>query len=476
MLQEHRSRRRGERGQTMALVAVSMISLLAMAALAIDVVTLYTARGQAERAADAAALAAAKVLADSGVTTDPNDASSPSIWTAACAAAVTEANEVANQNVVAGQTPSGVNVIFPAFGGSVCSGTNSTFGINPQVTVQVTVNSVPTFFAKIWSKASSLVSATAIAEAYNPSNSSIIATTGGTIGPNVARCVKPMLVPNCDPNRSGGTACGAGFQPFITNVGSSANIAYPGSPTSNPTGVIGEQFLLQSACIGAGPCVPPNPSTPMSIVTTPPSLAYYPLTFPVSVNLCPSCTPTTPTDYESSLACCNGTSIQCGGSYQLDTNESNLGGAGNQTQTAGQCLIHEVAAGTVTTDCSPSLDQDCLQTSAGPPYAMMAGTQNPLKNKTSGPGGSLGAGDGITVSDSVVSLPIYDVAGGNNPPASPPSGVTIIGFLQVFINDAAPSGGDMQVTVLNVVGCGSNPTGNAVNGSGPAVPVRLIHN
>ena len=46
-----------------------MVSLLAMAALAIDVVTLYVARTEVQRAADAAALAGAKALADSGVTT-----------------------------------------------------------------------------------------------------------------------------------------------------------------------------------------------------------------------------------------------------------------------------------------------------------------------------------------------------------------------------------------------------------------------
>ena len=62
------SRRSGERGQTIILVAVSLVSLLAMAALAIDVVTLYVARGEMQRAADAAALAGAKAFVDSGVT------------------------------------------------------------------------------------------------------------------------------------------------------------------------------------------------------------------------------------------------------------------------------------------------------------------------------------------------------------------------------------------------------------------------
>ena len=46
-----------ERGQTIILVAIALVSLLAMAALAIDVTTLYVARGEMQRAADAAALA-----------------------------------------------------------------------------------------------------------------------------------------------------------------------------------------------------------------------------------------------------------------------------------------------------------------------------------------------------------------------------------------------------------------------------------
>jgi len=63
-----------EGGQTIALVALAIVTLLAMAALAIDVVTLYVAKGEVQRAADAAALVAAKAFVDSGVTSDPNNA------------------------------------------------------------------------------------------------------------------------------------------------------------------------------------------------------------------------------------------------------------------------------------------------------------------------------------------------------------------------------------------------------------------
>ena len=63
--------RKNERGQTIALVAASLVALLGMAALSIDVVTLYVARGEAQRAADAAALAGASIFATSSFTTVP---------------------------------------------------------------------------------------------------------------------------------------------------------------------------------------------------------------------------------------------------------------------------------------------------------------------------------------------------------------------------------------------------------------------
>jgi hypothetical protein len=56
------------------------------------------------------------------------------------------------------------------------------------------------------------------------------------------------------------------------------------------------------------------------------------------------------------------------------------------------------------------------------------------------------------------------------------SPVTIVGFLQVFIN-GVDNHGNVDVTVLKVAGCsngqGPNLVGNPVFGSSP-VPVRLI--
>jgi hypothetical protein len=112
------------------------------------------------------------------------------------------------------------------------------------------------------------------------------------------------------------------------------------------------------------------------------------------------------------------------------------------------------------------MGQDSLDRSSYP-YKILAGSSNPL---------GLSSGSVITSSNSIVSFPIYDSA----PPAPPINGsgtslVTIIGFLQVFINSTNTGNNSVNVTVLNVAGCGNdtNPTGAAVFGTSP-VPVRLI--
>jgi len=109
----------------------------AMAALSIDVVTLYTARSEAQLAADGAALAAARVLANSGATSDTTGGSMASAWNLAKAVAI----QVATQNKVGGTnlTPAEVTPTGP--GGTIA---------DPTVTVVVQKNDLPTFFARIW--------------------------------------------------------------------------------------------------------------------------------------------------------------------------------------------------------------------------------------------------------------------------------------------------------------------------------------
>src|SRR5271169_3878077 len=113
------SRRHGERGVTILLVAIAMVAIIGIAALSIDVVTLYLAREEAQRSADAAALTAARVLSLSGVTGDPNNVSGN--WPTACSTATQVAQAVANQNAVGSTAPTSVNVNFVYQGTAVAN-------------------------------------------------------------------------------------------------------------------------------------------------------------------------------------------------------------------------------------------------------------------------------------------------------------------------------------------------------------------
>jgi hypothetical protein len=114
--------------------------------------------------------------------------------------------------------------------------------------------------------------------------------------------------------------------------------------------------------------------------------------------------------------------------------------------------------------------QDSFSTYGNPPsypFQIFPGSGNPTGLANTIP---------ITASNSVVSIPIYDQVGNTFTTFSAtPVPVTIVGFLQVFIN-AADQYGNVDVTVLNVAGCGNGnttPVGTAITANSP-VPVRLI--
>ena len=177
-----------ERGVTILLVAVCLAALLAMAALAIDVVTLYVARTEAQRASDAAALAGARLFAGPGYTSQSASPTSADVCQSggpSLAAANAVAGAVATQNQVAGR-----NVLA----GNVAIACNTLPAGNPQIQVTIQQTNIPTFFARNWGRTASSVSATSTAEAYNPS---------GAVVPISVSGVKPWLVPNCDPTKTG---------------------------------------------------------------------------------------------------------------------------------------------------------------------------------------------------------------------------------------------------------------------------------
>ena len=194
----------------MVLVAIAMVAIIAMAALSIDVITLYLAREEAQRSADAAALAAAQSALRFRHYRHRESRGRPCLLGE-------------NMRRRRGGHANGPSSGDPKFGrkqrrhfdGHLCGRRQfehrlltlpAAFGVNPMVTVQVTRASMPTFFSRIWGNTGNSVSATATAEAFNPSYSGTYSNSGGpptSITPVEPRCVKPWVVPNHDPLNPG---------------------------------------------------------------------------------------------------------------------------------------------------------------------------------------------------------------------------------------------------------------------------------
>ncbi len=469
----------------MILVALAMIAIIAMAALSIDVITLYLAREEAQRSADQAALAAARVISLSGMTGDPNN--SALSWQAICGGSTSPASQVAiavaQQSAVAGSAVPTPTVTYSAGSGvsamssTDCSGLPPAFAVNPMVTVQFTRPSLPTFFSRIWGSGGSTVSASATAEAFNPSNSGNVGNgTTGTITPVQPRCVKPWLVPNRDPLNpqpvpqfpSGYLYCsqagGPGACASLVST-TDGSITHAGiSPIGDgANGIIGETFWLSPDCVHTGSACglrQPQPGANYvraGYVQGPPNLQFVPGTDPPSTPVAVPSWATGMDFYEQSIAGCDQSTVyQCGVQSTVELG----GGRGNidfETADAVLPLIREA-------DLNVLHDgQDSITNSY--PFQILAGTATPLSGL---------AGNAITSSNSVVSLPIYDTA--NMIAGAGTSPVTVVGFLQVFMNQVDQYG-NVSVTILNVAGCGSGtgmPVGStAITGSSP-VPVRLI--
>jgi hypothetical protein len=439
----------------MLLVVVAMLSMLGVIALAIDVITLYSARSETQRAADAAAIAAAKMLVDMGVTTDPTAA----VPTAAQIDAATRAAQgVATKGVIGGQSIQTADVTLTFPGASTAA-----FVVNPRVTVTVQNTNLPTFFSRIWSRAALTVRASATAEGYNPSNATTI--TGGATAPVIARCVKPFIVPNCDPLHGGGTGCGGTAATiFDTTNGTITN------PGVYPAGIIGEGFEMVSNC-GTGPgCGPAAQGAPAAGPGGGgQTLYYYPAVMSGTTTRCPSCTGAT--NFEQAIECCDPTPISCGTTATLPAVnqlavDTTVFPEGGPAKSGVECLIHQTGgSGMDTLVSGPPLTY---------PLQIQVGNGHPLQ------GSVLSANDLVTTSDSLVIVPVYDQTNPILPAPGTPNNasVNIIGFLQVFIDQAFPGGGgpkagEFHVTVVNVTGCGSKASGTAV-ASTSAVPVRLI--
>lgn len=182
------ARLRDRRGTVLVLVAVSMTAMLALVALAVDVGLLYAARGEAQNAADAAALAGAGSFLEA-----PGDPAAAS----ALAEEVGERNLVRNESV------------------DIRPGEDVT--VEPErERVTVTVrrlaargNAVPTYFARLIGFSSADVSATATAEA-------VVA--------GMASCLTPLAPPDGfeDANGDGVFEAGDRYDPETTGYGTRA--------------------------------------------------------------------------------------------------------------------------------------------------------------------------------------------------------------------------------------------------------------
>jgi Flp pilus assembly protein TadG len=418
-------KRRKQRGQTLVLVALCLVVLISMAALAIDLTTLYVARGEMQRAADAAALAGAQAFVSSGLTTDPSNGTLRGLATMLANSYVTGVNA---KNTVGGVVPTSSTAF------------DFTNPGNPQITVTMQRTDVPTFFARIFGQHLATVSATAIAEAYNSSYTG----ASNSMPPVAPTCTKPWLVANLDPDHGGATP-----QPFVNADGSLAN---PGVSTGAGGGIIAEPITL-----------PDIWQTPLASPLTKPG--YLPANLPNAPGgTCPSCSGGGG-NFAESVACCdtaNAAQYSCGANPSTLTVDTNSDRAGSLA--GAECLLTGAGGSGPTPQASA---KDILDAN---PFWMSGGAAAMEIQSGTAPH----SGEVVTTSGQIVTLPIIstNVAGPT---------VNVVGFMQAFVQSTSDAGlqpGAITMYVLNISGCGTNINTGAtpVSGGGvSAVPVRLIH-
>jgi len=426
--------RKRERGQTIFLVVVALVVVLGMAALAVDVTFFYVAHSQAQKAADAAALAGAKAFVTSGFTSwQLGDPASGGAQALVCngtnGLADAQAKAAANQNKIAG---------VPA--ATVTTTCNFAAG-NPQITVTLGRNNLPIFFGRVWSRAAVQVSATAKAEAYNPSGQSVPIAVGS---------VKPWLVTNCDVPPLGNCH-------FLDPAN---NYAIVNTPLLVGTTIRLQQFQLNGALPVA--LLPGVLSTFFPLITT---LNPTPASCPSSS--APSCGTVNSggPGYFETVACANSVRLQCGPAAPQGVSAYTL--VAPPTDQATLCLTHA-------DDFGANRGQDVFN-SLGP------GFPETIEGGFNNPNSSLRGALNISRSDSVVTVPLWD--GSLNPlcllGVCP---INIIGFMQLGITQVTkPTVGGISVVVveavvLNLSGCGAATGGGTVVAGGGVspVPVRLV--
>lgn len=444
------SARGSERGVTLLFVCIALVALLGVLALAIDLSMLYVGRSEAQRAADAAALAGATAFAQSRCTAPGGDCSGDTV---AQTAAYTQAKSVGDANYVL-REPVDINTAncgtVNATGTLTCGDVAFYFpsghANEPQVSVTVRRGGIPLIFAKIFNQGTATVLAKATAEA----------TQASTVG-----CPVPFLLADCntDPKPSSLQLQYNSNSPLTKCPSTTKSYFFdPNDISLYDTNAVGQPLLLH---------------TGTSNGTIVPSQWYLAgITGTGSTSGSPSASL-----LRSNIAFCSQNAVTCGSNGvsipaipgakvgPVNQGVDTLIGASGDGLNQGQDVLVSI-----TSDGTPVID---------------SGT----------PGG--GQIYPATDSKSVVTLPVY--ANVNN--ASPnttllSSGnqntVSVVGFAQVFINYTTKPGsisslpapcdnpnqvgpgpyndGPVCVTVLNLSPC----PGNTVNGVSSPVPVRLV--
>jgi hypothetical protein len=449
---KERLSRYSDAGSALFIVAGAMVLLLGVSALAIDLVSFYVGRNEAQRAADAGALAGASIFVAQSCTTGTGGCVAGG---AQEAPATQRAIDVAAQNLVAGQAPSSstvdVSFSYPT-------------PEDPQITVTVhrdstKGNALPTFFAKIFGFTTFNVSASATAEAFNSS--------GGSV-PVGSSCLRPFLVPNCD---SGHPI--SNLSPnFATNANTKCNATPPNYTDAKtvacPSGVSGTcypSYFFQPNNQGySGIIVNPgvyNPNNPAAggIIGEPwqlhsennPSQWYLlALGGSQSGSLLRSYIETC----ASQVIACNTPLNSANGKKvgPVDQGINALINANGNGANNGQDMI-----------CAPTTSPACTS----PPFPITGGANNPNSN--------LVGKTFYSPSSSIATVAVYD---GHQLASGGESNIPVLGYMQLFIQEANPQGPDdlIDTIILNVSGCGST-SGNGepiTSQGGSPIPIRLI--
>ena len=456
-------RLRNDKGVVLLIVAASLVIILGMCALGIDLVAAYLARVQSQRAADSAALAGAKAFVATGCTS-----------TGGCVAGGPQ-EALATQNAVSAAAQNPVMGLAP---------TASTISIafsypdpsEPEITVTVYRDSthtdaLPTMFAKIFGVNSMNISAIATAEAYN-----------GQVG---AGCIKPFLVPNCDPNfpvhstngdanlncPCGGAGvtqgdCPSAYKYIAGDPNNDYYMSYYVNPNTKSIvnqGVCDWDNVVGRCKMGSGDIGAPwvlhndlNAVVPSQ---------WYTIAF----------TTQSGQSYSTYISECAPEYVACGST--LDTLNGKKVGPTNKGI---EDLIHASGQGLNQGQdymCSPSYDSPigsanyCSDPTAFPPFPITGGTNN-LYNEA-----AKTFNQATGVSDSQVNVVLY-----NGMPLSPGGSTVVVqGYMSLFIQavDHKSTTDDVYAVVTQIGGCGGGPTGPnsgniATSGGGSFIPIRLI--